>query len=110
MMKFEFDDSGLKDFIAKLDQASTTAEELEHNPTVSFDDPFNPHFMVKHTSYDSIDSFLLAAGIDPTSQESFDAFPQKKLDEFVAANSRFFSFQEMHNTAAAKYIFGDLID
>lgn len=110
MMKFEFDDSGMEDFMAKLDQTSKKAEILTHNPEVSFDDLFNRLFMIRHTNYDSIDSFLLAVGIDPTSQESFDALPQTKLDEFVAANSQFSSFQEMHDTAVEKYIFGSLID
>lgn len=109
-MKFEIDDSGMKEFVANLEQASKKAEKLKRNPKVSFDDLFNPVFMTKFTNYDAIDSFLLAAGIDPTSQESFDAFPQAKLDEFVAANSHFSSFQEMFDTAIGKYLFGDLID
>lgn len=107
-MGFEFDFSELEELQKKIDHAAKKAQELEGENTVPFDDCFSPSFMQHHTSFNNIDDFLSAAGIDPSSQASFDNFPENELDRFVKDNSSFSSWEDMLSEALEKWTFDQL--
>lgn len=95
MFEFKFDDSGFKDLMKDLDKRSKRAQELEGEHQVTFDELFPVEFMRSNTHFDSIDNFLISAGIDPKNQESFDSYPQDKLDKFTEENTNFSSWEAM---------------
>lgn len=59
-----------------------------------------PLFMSANTPYRSVDAFLDACGFSTHDLSALNSADAEKLDIFVAANTRFFSWHQMLQTAS----------
>lgn len=92
-----FEITGLEELEKQLSQLERNAKRFDGEHTVSFDDLFTPSFMLKYTSFDSIDEFVESSGFDFQNQEEND---ESSLDEFVRENTSFDDWHSMQEKAA----------
>lgn len=95
-MSFEI--NGLSDFQKKIEKLEQLSKK-EHS--VSLVELFTDTFMTSNTSFDNCDDFFKSIGID--TEEQLKAMPEEQMDEFVAKNTSFSSWQEMLATASSEY-------
>lgn len=88
-MKIKFD---FKELDKKL-------ESLSGN--VPLDELLNSNFMRKYTQFQTAQEFADTSSFDLSNIESIDS---NDLDKFVSAHTKFTSWQEMLNHAAAEWI------
>lgn len=94
---------GMKELQNQLKKMEQSAKELEKTTSVSFDELFISTFMRKNTNYNSFEEFLAAGNFTVLSQEDFEAIPDEDMDQHVAKNTKFNSWQTMLDTAASEY-------
>jgi hypothetical protein len=73
------------------------------NGEVEFTQLFNPNFMTTFTNFSSSDEFLKKSPFEVHNQEDFENIDEDKLDQYVRANTRFSSWEEMKNKAGELY-------
>ncbi|MCD9217872.1 hypothetical protein LUB13_00315 [Lactobacillus delbrueckii subsp. lactis] len=95
-MSFEI--NGLSEFQKKIEKLEQLSKK-EHS--VSLVELFTDTFMTSNTSFDNCDDFFKSIGID--TEEQLKAMPEEQMDEFVAKNTSFSSWQEMLATASSEY-------
>lgn len=95
-MSFEINE--LSDFQKKIEKLEQLSKK-EHS--VSLVELFTDTFMTSNTSFDNCDDFFKSIGID--TEEQLKAMPEEQMDEFVAKNTSFSSWQEMLATASSEY-------
>lgn len=98
--------SGFDELGKKLDEMLEGAESLSKRKTVKLSEMMNDAFVRKNTNFNNLDEFFESAGIH--NQSDFDAYPDEKLDTFVAANTRFSSWSNMQEEASSAWISGQL--
>lgn len=76
--------------LPKLNQASLT-------------EILTPEFVSSHTTFGNADELFKASGFDVSSQASFEAIPEDKLDVFISSVSKFTSWRELLNAAGAEW-------
>ena len=103
MAGLTFNTSGFDELQNELEQLQKDAEALD-GKSVSFYEMFPSSFMKKYTNFQDTDSFFDASGFDAETNESFDKIPEYELDSFVAANSRFSSWEKMLSVATEFYL------
>jgi hypothetical protein len=75
---------------------------MDGKQMVKFDDLFTRGFMRWHTDFSSIDEMFKASGFKIQTAEDFKAIPEDQWNSFVGQKTRFQSWQEMQNKAAAE--------
>lgn len=80
-----------------------TASEVNGN-SVSFDELFNQGFMVKHTSYSTIDDFFKENNIVFSSKEEFEQIPDEVIDRACQELTQFRSWKDMLQAAGTDYV------
>ncbi|WP_405176338.1 hypothetical protein MHI27_11895 [Paenibacillus sp. FSL H8-0261] len=99
-----FSIKGLKNLQKRTTQMQKDIQKLEQQKTISFDELFVPHFMRKHTKFNTFDELLNAGGFEVNSQEDFAAIPDDAFDEHIANHTRFRKWQAMLDTATSELI------
>jgi len=64
--------------------------------------------MSRNTQHATFSAFLEASGFMVESQADFEAIPDEEWDQFVRANSRFSSWEEMLQEAGQEWLKGKL--
>lgn len=95
--------TGLDKLERQLKQMEKGVKELERTNHVSFSELFTPTFMIKYTSFSSIDELLQAGGFKADSQEAFEAIPDDLLDKHISTITKFNSWEEMLGEATEQY-------
>lgn len=103
-MSKDIEISGLDNMEKTFDTLIKNAESIDGTNSVSFEDLFPVDFMASNTEFNSFSSFAEASGFDASTQESFEAIPDKPWDDWVEKNSTFASWEEMYSTAVDNYI------
>ncbi|MGC7870721.1 hypothetical protein ACPUYX_04215 [Desulfosporosinus sp. SYSU MS00001] len=75
---------------------------MENNVTLS--EICTPEFMKLYTQFESIEEFFSAGGFNVTTEEDYDAIPDKTIDAYVANTTNFPTWKEMLTEAADNYI------
>jgi len=96
-LKIKSDFSGLDEFHRKL-------KSLDGTNRVSFAELFDRNFMVAHTNFSSFEDLLEAGGYDANSEEDFLAIPDDEFDEHIRSVTKFSSWEEMQQQAAANWM------
>lgn len=91
---------GLDEMTRKLKSLSRKLESLSGRHRVPLQGLCPPQFMVRYTSFRTIDEMIEASGYKVESREDFAAIPDEEWDRVVAKNTRFSTWKEMLNTAA----------
>ena len=84
-----------------LDRLARNAKALHGRHEVSFEELFGPRFMQANTKYESFEALLEASPFKVETKEDFAAIP--KWDDFIREATRFGSWEEMMQAAAAEY-------
>lgn len=71
---------------------------------VRMDELFDQEFMLAHTSFSSIDEMVEASPWEVQTEEDFLAIPEQEWSRYIKSNSDFSSWQDMFETAAARWI------
>ena len=95
---FSFDNSGLKKIQNNIDKLSS---ELE---SVDFTEIFSDKFMKSNTSFSNFEKFIKLSGFDWSTQETVKKIPVEKLNEFVAANTKFSTWEQLFTTAQKQFL------
>ena len=88
MPKDGFDD--LNKFLEKLEQNVSKA-----GGEMSLEDLFNEKFMKKYTEFNNIQDFFNNSPFEFETDEEFEQIDEKELDQYVAANTQFPSWEDM---------------
>jgi hypothetical protein len=91
--------TGLDEFKKKVERLQKNVRELGGKHEVSFTELFPDHFVSRNTNYQSLQQMLDASGI-----ENPEDIKGEVWDKFVADNSRFSGWQEMHKTAFTEWV------
>ena len=89
-LKFEEAMSALEQIVRQLESGNVPLDEL-----------LNSNFMMKYTQFQTAQEFADTSSFDFSNIESIDS---NDLDKFVSAHTKFTSWQEMLNHAAAEWI------
>lgn len=92
----------MDDLTKDLDKFAKRVHNFAGEHKVSFGELFTNSFMQKYTTFANINDFFNAVGIKDS--KDFDAYPQAKLDTFVAQHSQFANFAKMQSKATDEYI------
>ena len=95
--------TGLDKLEKQLKQMEKGARELSKTNHVSFEELFPSSFMLKYTSFSSMDELINAGGFNVESQEDFEAIPDAEFDKHIAANTKFKNWEDMLGEATAQY-------
>jgi hypothetical protein len=90
-MPIKFDSSGAEKFKRKL-------EKLEGTKDIKLVELFTDSFMQQYTNFGTFQDMVNACGIEILKEQS------EKLTQFIIANTRFKTWEEMLKTAHARYI------
>lgn len=104
----DFDLQGFDELQKDLEDMQCAAQEMDGAQSFNFTELFHPAFMRQYTSYPTIDDFLENCGYPAETQEDFEAIPDKEFDEYVRANTRFSSWEDMLEKAEEELIDGKL--
>lgn len=96
--------TGLDKLQKDLKNMEKGAKELSKTKQVSFDELFPSSFMLKYTSFTSIDELLDAGGFNSEAYEDFEDIPDDEIDKHIAANTKFNSWEDMLDEATSQYI------
>jgi len=88
----------LENRLGSMEQA---ARKMNGQHNVSFNEIFSDSFMQQHNVSNSISKFLKKVNI--TDNTSFEACPDKDLENLVKAKTDFSSWEEMQTEAAKDY-------
>ena len=88
---------GIRKFQRKLERV--TSEQC-----VTFDELFSDDFMLRHTDFPSITALFDASPFTLETNDDLAAIPEAELDAFVAANTRFTSWEEMKSAAGSEWM------
>lgn len=94
-MPVEFDNSGAKKLIEKL-EAQPESEQVD----------FPPEFMRKYTDYESIDELVAASGFSPDDVRSFQETPNERWEQFIREHTRFDSWRGFMETFTIEHLRG----
>ncbi|WP_242966944.1 hypothetical protein [Desulfosporosinus sp. FKA] len=72
--------------------------------TVTLSEIFTTEFMKLYTQFESIEELFSAGGFNVTTEEDYDAIPDKTIDAFVANTTNFPTWEEMLTEAADNYL------
>ncbi|KLU66583.1 hypothetical protein DEAC_c12490 [Desulfosporosinus acididurans] len=72
--------------------------------TVTLSEIFTTEFMKLYTQFESIEELFSAGGFNVTTEEDYDAIPDKTIDTFVANTTNFPTWKEMLTEAADNYL------
>lgn len=98
MMDIKIDTSGVE---KKLKDLENKARKLEQGTNISFEEMFNPQFMMKYTQFSNFDEMLNKSGFKVETKEDFEAIDDSEWDEYVQKTTQFTNWQEMLNEAGA---------
>lgn len=87
----------------QLKQMEKGAKELSKTKHVSFGELFPASFMRKYTSFSSMDELLDASSFKSETQEDFEAIPDDEFDKYIAANTKFKTWEDMLGEATSQY-------
>jgi hypothetical protein len=90
-------------FLRNLRKLQRRAERLSGEHTVSFSELFPDEFMLRNTDFQSIDAMFAASSFTLETAEDLNAIPEAALDEFIRANTRFDSWEDMKAAAAREW-------
>ncbi|TFI70094.1 hypothetical protein [Carnobacterium divergens] len=96
--------NGFSDLEKHLNKISKTAKELDGDNEIPFNELFTSNFISKHTDYSTIEDFTSASGLDFSSQEAIEDINESVLDNFVASNSTFDSWEDMLASAIEEWV------
>lgn len=65
-------------------------------------------FIHENTKFDTVYDFFENSGFSIATEEEFAAIPENEMDDFVANNSNFDTWDEMLGSASQEYIFKKL--
>lgn len=94
---------GFDEAIEELEELGRRAEALGGENKVSPAELFPPGFMRRHTDFESFEAMLESSPWKVESGEDFITIPDGEWDDYVAANTRFDTWQKMQETAMAKW-------
>lgn len=94
---------GLDELLHSINNLTKKVEKAasKDSISISFDKLFSTSFMKKYTTYSSIDLFLKDIGVE--NQQEFEELPETILDKHVVQNSKFNSWEAMHEKALKEY-------
>lgn len=94
--------SGLNELNKLLKNLERKVDEV--NGEVSFTDLFNPNFMTTFTNFNSTDEFFKKSPFEVHCQEDFESLDENLLNEYVKANTRLSTWEEMKSKAGEFYV------
>ncbi|MBP1505794.1 hypothetical protein J8Z68_13270 [Acinetobacter nosocomialis] len=94
----------MKDGFNNLKKLSENVKKLDGEQQVSLGTLFNEGFLQANTDFESIDDLFEKAGYNVENEEDFAAIPQEDIDAFIRENTKFESFTDMQQHAAAEYV------
>ncbi len=86
-----------------FDKLKNNMEELKGEREVKMNDLFTSDFMLKCSSYSSLDEMISASNFTVESEEDFKAIPDDEWDEFISNNTSYESWEQMQKEAAVNY-------
>jgi hypothetical protein len=95
---------GFDDLERQLKKMQKGVKELERTKEIPFEDLFTANFMRRYTDYGTISDFLDNCGYPANTTEEFSAIPDAEFDKYVAANTRFSTWEKMLEKATDDYI------
>lgn len=101
-MSFEMD--GFDELQDRLEEMKESAEELDGENKIPFDELFDESFMRSHTEFESFDELIDESPWEVESEDDFIAIPEDEFDEYVAEHSEFDDWEEMKGVAAQKWM------
>ncbi|WP_137290881.1 hypothetical protein [Natronorubrum halophilum] len=102
IMSFEID--GLDELQDQLEGMAETAEELDGENEIPFDELFTDGFMQQYTDFESFDELLEKSQWNVESEDDFLSIPDDEFDMYIADQTSFNSWEQMYGEAAENYI------
>lgn len=96
-MSIEFD--GFDDLAKNIEQYGKELEALDGEHHYTLDDLFTDSFMKRHTNFETLQQMADASGI-----QSVEEINSPEWSAFVASNTRFSGWSEMHQTGLSEWI------
>ena len=93
----------LNDLSKKLQKITNNARALNGKHSVPLGELMPPSFVSRHTRFENIDALFDAGGFKADTADEFAAIPDDKLGEFIKANSKFSSWEEMLGEAGKAF-------
>ncbi|HCA5286073.1 TPA: hypothetical protein MW252_002168 [Acinetobacter nosocomialis] len=87
-----------------LKKLAENAKKLDGEQQLSLGTLFDEGFLRDNTDFENIDDLFEKAGYKVENQDDFAAIPQEDIDTFVRENTKFESFTNMQQHAAAEYV------
>lgn len=87
---------------------SATDPSRDQSDALTMNDLFSREFMLQYSEFSSIQEFFLSSGFTICCQHDFDCIDRTKLDAFVAATTRFASWEEMITEATDEWALRNL--
>ncbi len=104
----EFTIEGFDELNRKLEELGKTAEELDGEQSISFEELFPETFMSANTGFETITQMIEDSGYKVESTEDFKQIPDNEWDAFVSNHTHFQDWKEMLNQAASEWAIGKL--
>jgi len=99
-MSFEI--KGLKEVQDKLKKLSEGAKSLD-GQSIPITEVLTDVFIQENSSFNNLNELIKASGFAVESQADLEAIPSNVWNEFISKNTKFQSWQELINSAAAIY-------
>lgn len=96
--------NGFDNAINYLNDMKKKSEQLSKKDELTFAELFTSKFMIHNTNFNTLEKFLESGKFNASTNESFNAIPEDKLDEFISSNSKFSSWDDMLSSATEEYI------
>jgi hypothetical protein len=85
-----------------------TAEDLKGKHRIQAEELFPPSFMAEHTSFETVDAFLVDGDFDPDRDGGWDALADEGLDQHVRETTDFDDWAEMKEAAKEEWVLDQL--
>lgn len=86
-----------------LQELQNKLKNLQNIKQASYTELFNPEFMQKYTSHQTIEDMFTSSGFKIEKQEDMLAIPEEEWEKFIQEATRFSSWQEMQTKAVGEF-------
>jgi hypothetical protein len=94
---------GLDGFQKDLEKLEEGIREIDGKHSVPMPEVLTDSFVSEHTKFSSLNELLETSGFDAESAEDFEAIPDEPWDDYISSVSCFNSWQDMLESACAKW-------
>ena len=98
-----FQIKGLNELQNKLHNLANRAKAIDGSHNVPLSELLPARFLKTHTQFDSVEDMMSKSGFKIESSEDFKAIPDDQWDAFIRGHTKFSTWKEMLQLAAADW-------